>query len=89
MRLNPLARIPLHLYRYHRAYRPETRQQMIESTNRFLSLVLGPVGRLRRMPRIPRRRVDQGGFSYLPRFRGMRTLCERWWFRMLDLDLFD
>lgn len=85
MRYDRRFKIPFHLYRTHRAYRPETRQQMIDSTNRFLSLALGSS----RMPRIPRRRVDQGGFNYLERFEGMKLWCERWWFHIIDGDLLD
>ena len=89
MRNNRRFRIPFHLYRNHRAYRPETMQDMIDSTNRFLSLTLGVNGRFCLIPRIPRRRVGQGGFAYLLHFQGMRTCCERWWFRIIDSDLLD
>jgi hypothetical protein len=64
-------------------------QDMIDSTNRFLSLTLGVNGRFCLIPRIPRRRVGQGGFAYLLHFQGMRTCCERWWFRIIDSDLLD
>jgi hypothetical protein len=94
MRNHPRLRIPLHLYRRHRAYRPETRQQMIDSTNRFLSWALGPGGpggsggprgRGVRHPRIPRRRVDRGGFSTILRMHGAQAMARDFWRRVLSM----
>jgi hypothetical protein len=60
---------------------PQTGKQMIEHTNRFLSRMLGP-GR-RRIPRIPRRRVDQGGYEFVRKHAGARALAEHFWNRLL------
>lgn len=56
------------------------REQMIRETNAFLSWSLA---RDRGLPRIPRRRVDQGGFNFLARHAGARLLAIRWWMRVL------
>jgi hypothetical protein len=58
----------------------ETRHQMIASTNRFLSRAL----RNGASPRIPRRRVDRGGFAAILRRRGARALVNHWWAQVLD-----
>ena len=61
-------------------YKIETRQQMIDSTNRYLSRMLN--GK-RRVPRIPRARVDQGGFDWIRKRPGARALAEHFWNRLL------
>lgn len=58
----------------------ETRRMMIESTNRYLSRMLGS---RRRVPRIPRTRMDQGGFDWIQGHRGVRALVEHFWNRLL------
>ena len=57
------------------------RQEMIAQTSAFLSLALSD-GRMG--PRIPRRRVDEGGFSDLLRRPGARAVVGRWWERVLE-----
>ncbi|HAI10734.1 MAG TPA: hypothetical protein DCM28_03460 [Phycisphaerales bacterium] len=59
---------------------PQTPRQMIESTNRYLSFMLN--GK-RRIPRIPRRRVDQGGFDWIRNRPGAKALAEHFWNRLL------
>jgi hypothetical protein len=77
------------MYRSHQAYQPETRQQMIDSTNRFLSWALGPGGRGCHYPRIPRRRVDRGGFSAILRMPGAQAMVRDFWRRVLKLTPWD
>jgi hypothetical protein len=48
---------------------------------RFLELALRSA---RRVPRIPLRRVDRGGFSSLLARPGGRNACDRWWSRAFD-----
>lgn len=59
----------------------ETRQQMIDSTNRFLSAALRHRGPL---PRIARRRVDEGGFATMLRRPEARAMVAHWWHRVLS-----
>lgn len=59
---------------------PDLRRQMILETSLFLSWALE---RERGLPRIPRRRVDQGGFTALLREGGARAMLDRWWSRTL------
>jgi hypothetical protein len=57
------------------------RRQMIAETNAFLNWALGDGQGL---PRIPRRRVDQGGFTELMRRPLARIMATHWWRRALD-----
>lgn|GEM_PF-2022215 len=59
---------------------PETRHQMIAHTNRFLSRALGKGVN---MPRIPRRRVDQGGFTKILKHPGARAAVAHFWHQLL------
>ena len=59
---------------------PNLRVQMIHETSVFLSWALSTP---RAMPRIPRRRVDEGGFAALLKRPGARALVDRWWARVL------
>ena len=54
---------------------------MIAETNAFLdwALVEG-----HRLPRIPRRRVDQGGFAELMRRPMARIMATHWWRRAVE-----
>lgn len=70
----------------HRSYRPETQADMIDSTNRFLSWALGSKQPL---PRIPRKRMNDGGFSAMLRNRGARALVTRFWNNVLRSRFFD
>lgn len=63
----------------------ETRRQMIRSTSRFLSRALHGGVRVR----IPRRRMDRGGFAPILRHRGARALVTHWWSQVLDSNLLD
>lgn len=66
-----------------RAPLPETRQQMIAYHSRFLSRIMGLQRRGHSLPRIPRRRVDQGGFTELLRHPGARAAAAHFWKRLL------
>jgi hypothetical protein len=55
---------------------------MIQQTSAFLTWALAED---RGLPRIPRRRVDQGGFAPLLRQPGVRQMVDRWWTRTLNL----
>lgn len=63
----------------------ETRREMLRSTSRFLSRALRGGVRLR----IPRRRMDRGGFAPILRRRGARALVNRWWSRVLESDVWE
>ncbi len=65
------------------APQPQTGKQMIEHTNRYLSRMLGDKRLAKRLPRIPRRRVDQGGFDFVRNNPGARALAEHFWNRLL------
>lgn len=54
---------------------------MIDETSRFLSWALASQ---EDVPRIPCRRVDQGGFSQILRKPGARAAAAHWWYRALD-----
>jgi hypothetical protein len=56
---------------------------MIEETGVFLTWALRED---RLLPRIPRRRVDQGGFTELMRGRMARIVVAHWWRRVLRQD---
>ena len=61
----------------------ETREQMIAETSAFLSRALRS---RQRMPRIPTRRVDRGGFSEMLKRNPLARLAVRhWWNRALSL----
>ncbi len=66
----------------HRSRPRDLRADMIRQTSEFLTWALAAD---RGLPRIPRRRVDQGGFSALLRQPGVRAMVDRWWSRTLDL----
>lgn len=57
------------------------RHRMIAETNAFLDWALGNGEGL---PRIPRRRVDQGGFTELMRRPLAKIVAAHWWRRALD-----
>lgn len=73
----------LHWPTHHDPFRrPEdTRERMIRETNAFLSWSLM---RDRGLPRIPRRRVDLGGFGTILRHPGAKALVNRWWAKVLS-----
>ncbi len=54
---------------------------MISETSAFLSWALRDGGSL---PRIPRRRVDHGGFTAFMRMPGAWAAVQRWWDAALD-----
>lgn len=54
---------------------------MIAETGAFLTWALRERPSL---PRIPRRRVDQGGFATMMRMPGARAAVARWWDAALD-----
>jgi hypothetical protein len=58
----------------------DARRVMIEETSAFLTWALQHGQDL---PRIPRRRVDEGGFSLLMQQPGARAAVARWWQRVL------
>ena len=63
----------------------DPRQRMIDETSAFLSWALAED---RNLPRIPRKRVDEGGFTELLAVPGARVLIGRWWNRVLtELEL--
>jgi hypothetical protein len=57
------------------------RTRMIEETSAFLTWALTED---RGLPRIPRRRVDEGGFKELLAVPGARVVIARWWNTVLD-----
>lgn len=59
----------------------DLRQEAIDETSAFLSWALAQDGRA---PRIPTRRVYQGGFTSMLRERAARVLVDRWWSRALE-----
>ena len=69
--------------RHHRPHnsRLQTAESMIAETEAFLNWALDPQGAA--LPRIPRRRVDQGGFTQLLRRPGARAAVIHWWQRVL------
>ena len=60
---------------------PDRRTQMIAETSAFLTWALSSGASL---PRIPRRRVDEGGFGPYLRLPGARAAMHHWWNRTLD-----
>ena len=60
----------------------DLRLQMIRETEAWVNWALANSDRI---PRIPRRRVDEGGFSMLLKMPGARAAIGRWWSRTLDL----
>jgi hypothetical protein len=60
----------------------DLRLEMIAETSALLTWALA---RDRGLPRIPTRRMDQGGFARLMGQRPARALVERWWSNVLDL----
>ena len=67
--------------RWGRPLRETRRQQMIAETEAFLSWAMA---HQRGLPRIPRRRMDEGGFSGLLKRPGARAAVTHWWYRVLD-----
>jgi hypothetical protein len=59
----------------------DPRTRMIQETSAFLSWALAED---RELPRIPRKRVDEGGFNELLAVPGARVLVNRWWNGVLD-----
>ncbi|MBI1335335.1 MAG: hypothetical protein GC164_00055 [Phycisphaera sp.] len=59
---------------------------MIRETNAFLNWALEEN---RDLPRIPRRRVEDGGFVLLMRRDGARAMVDRWWGWMLNSQAFE
>jgi len=59
----------------------DLRHQMIHETSAFLSWALAQGSD---MPRIPRRRVSEGGFSGLMRMPGARAAVAAFWERTFD-----
>jgi hypothetical protein len=64
-----------------RDYGRYDRRRMIEETGEFLTWALREG---RELPRIPRRRVDRGGFSELLRRPLARVIVAHWWRRVLE-----
>jgi hypothetical protein len=58
----------------------DARRQAIAETNAFLTWALA---RERGLPRIPRRKVDAGGFSELLKLPMARTVVDHVWGRLL------
>ena len=59
----------------------DARRRAIAETNAFLSWALSTDQPL---PRIPRRRVDRGGFSDLLKRPGSEKVIAYWWTKTLD-----
>lgn len=59
----------------------DRRQQMIDETGAWLTWALRTDVQV---PRIPRQRVDQGGYTPLLKTPGARAAVEHWWYRALD-----
>ncbi len=64
----------------------QSRVRMIRQTNAFLTWAMAEP---RDLPRIPRRKVSQGGFNLMLRQPGARAAIDRWWRRVLELIGFD
>ena len=60
----------------------DVRERMIRETNSFLTWALA---KDRSLPRIPRRRVSEGGFADLLRRPGASAMVEQWWKRTLEI----
>ncbi|XAL99008.1 hypothetical protein OT109_15660 [Phycisphaeraceae bacterium D3-23] len=59
----------------------DARSQAIAETSAFLSWALSQD---RPLPRIPRRRVDQGGFAEMMRAPLARKIVAHWWSQALE-----
>ena len=59
----------------------DRRQQMIDETGAWLTWALKSGVEL---PRIPRQRVDHGGYAQLLKSPGAKAAVEHWWYRTLD-----
>ena len=59
----------------------DPRAAMIAQTGAFLTWAMAQD---RGLPRIPRRRVDEGGFTELLQRPGARAAADRWWERTLS-----
>jgi len=59
----------------------DLRKEMIAETGAFLTWALA---KERGLPAIPRRRVDEGGFTRLLTNPGARALVSKWWSHLLD-----
>lgn len=64
----------------------DLRTEMIGQTEAFLNWALAEE---REFPRIPRRRVDKGGFTALLREPAARALVNAWWLRVLKSELLE
>jgi len=64
-----------------RDYDRYDRRRMIEETGEFLTRAIREGHAL---PRIPRRRVDKGGFSEMMRRPLARVIVAHWWRRVLE-----
>ncbi len=62
------------------------RERWIHQHSAFLNAALS--GKIT-PPRIPRRRVDDGGFTDYIRRPGVRALMNNWWTRILEAASFD
>lgn len=65
---------PFNFFRYRRM--AETRREMIDHHSQFLTMALRGDAET---PKIPRRRVDQGGYSELMKRPGARAAALAWW----------
>jgi hypothetical protein len=70
------------IYRSNSYRPPDRRQQMIDETGAFLTWALRSGASL---PKIPRRRVDAGGFAQLLRSPGAKAAVNHWWNRTLEI----
>ena len=60
----------------------DLRRQMIDETSALITWALAAQDQL---PRIPTRRVDEGGFTAIMRHvPGARAMADRWWWRALS-----
>ena len=57
----------------------ERRERMIRETSAFLTWAMRMERQGNPLPRIPRLRVDQGGFSGMLMTAGGRSLIRQWW----------
>lgn len=59
----------------------DPRENMIRETSKWIEWALANPHLVQR---IPRRRVDQGGFTEILKHRGARALVQHWWQRVLS-----
>ncbi|MEX2212529.1 MAG: hypothetical protein WD768_00280 [Phycisphaeraceae bacterium] len=59
----------------------DLRKEMIDETSRFITWALSQD---EKVPRIPVRRVEKGGFSQAMKVPGARSMAARLWSRLLD-----